>query len=75
MTATVQLLTPAGPFAVPVRCHARRALPTLADVPDNGKLELGARGGGVMLAATAERRVTLTNGGALDVAYEIKVGR
>ena len=34
-----------------------------------------ARGGGVMLAATAERRVTLTNGGALDVAYEIKVGR
>jgi hypothetical protein len=69
----VRLLTPLGTLALPVRCAARRALPAL-DAP-GGVLEVGPRGaGGMMVAARAERSVRITNGGALAVEYEIKVG-
>ena len=70
MSATIQLLTPTGRLCLPVRALARRALPTLSP---EGVVEVGARGGGVMVAARAERVVTITNAGALDVAYDIKV--
>jgi hypothetical protein len=71
VTATLQLLTPTGRLLLPVRLLARRALPTLS--PD-GVVEVGARGGGVMVAARAERTITISNAGALDVTYDIKVG-
>jgi len=72
VSASLQFLTPTGPLWLPIRCLARRALPAL-QVPADGVVEVGARGGGVMIAAGAERTVVITNAGALDVAYEIKV--
>lgn len=71
MSASIQLLTPTGRLLLPVRIMARRALPSLD--PADGVVEVGSRGGGVMVAARAERVVTIKNAGALDVAYDIRV--
>lgn len=71
LSTTLVLLTPEGLMRLPLRALARRALPTVH--APGGVVEVGARGGGVMVAARAERSVTLTNAGALDVTYEIRV--
>jgi hypothetical protein len=70
--ASLQLLTPTGVLFLPIRCLARRILPSIS--PSGGVVEVGARGGGVMVAARAQQVVTLTNDGALELAYDIKVG-
>lgn len=70
LSTTLQLLTPAGVLRLPLRALVRRALPTLH--APGGVVEVGGRGGGVMVAARAGRSVMLANSGALDVAYEIK---
>lgn len=73
LAGALKLLTPMGPLALPVRALARRALPAVAGMTEGGSvLEVGGRGGGVMVAASAERLVTITNAGALDVAYDIQ---
>ena len=72
ISAALSLLTPTGVLTLPVRALARRALPAV-HASAGGVVELGAKGGGVMVAARAERAVALSNGGALAVAYEVAV--
>jgi hypothetical protein len=71
MACAMQLLTPTGTLRLPVRCTARRALPVVA--LDGELLEVGGRSGGVMVAAREKTTVAVTNEGALDVEYSIKV--
>lgn len=73
IATSLTLLTPTGPLLLPLTALARRATPCV-HAGAGGVVELGARGGGVMVAASAERSVALSNGGALEVAYDIKVG-
>lgn len=70
LSASIPLLAETGPLSLPLRCLARRALPSVNPAPI---VSLDGRAGGVMLAATAHKAVTISNAGALTILYDIKV--
>jgi hypothetical protein len=70
LSASIPLLAETGPLAVQLSCLARRALPSVDPSP---VVNLNGRAGGVMLAATGRRSITISNAGALAVAYDVKV--
>ncbi|WIA22675.1 hypothetical protein OEZ85_001086 [Tetradesmus obliquus] len=70
LSASIPLLAETGPLEVQLSCLARRALPSVQPCP---VVCLNGRAGGVMLAATSSRSITISNAGALAVAYDVKV--
>jgi hypothetical protein len=70
LSAAIPLLAETGPLTVQLSCLARRALPSVDPWPE---VCLNGRAGGVMLAATGRRSITISNAGALAVAYDVKV--
>lgn len=70
LSATIPLLAETGPLSLPLRCLARRAVPSVEPCP---LVCLDGRAGGIMLAATGHKTATISNAGALAVMYDIKV--
>jgi hypothetical protein len=70
LSANIPLLAETGPLVLRVNCFPRKALPQVCPSP---VVTLNGRAGGVMLAATSSRKVVISNAGALDMQYDIKV--
>jgi hypothetical protein len=70
LSAAIPLLAETGPLTVQLSCLARQELPAVDPCP---VVCLNGRAGGVMLAATGRRTITISNAGALAVAYDVKV--
>lgn len=72
ITTAIPLLAETGPLAVAVRCLIRKVDISIDPCP---VVEVGGgHGGGVMVADSATRSVTIHNAGALSANYELKVG-
>ncbi len=66
---SIPLLSNTGPFSLPVHCLCRKAVLSISPHP---AVEVGGTGG-VLVADRATHVVTISNDGALEVLYDIKV--
>lgn len=70
LAANIPLLAETGPLSLPLKCLARRAAPSVDPCP---MICLDGKAGGIMLAATGHKTVTINNAGPLAVMYDVKV--
>ncbi len=68
--ASIPLLADSGTLSLPFRALVRQALPSIEPSP---VVSLDGRAGGVMLGASGQTSVTISNAGVLPMLYSVKV--
>lgn len=70
LSASIPLLADSGPLTLPFQALVRQALPSIHPSPT---VSVDGRAGGVMLGASGNTSVSISNAGVLPMLYSVKV--